>query len=107
MKVNTDIFHAIADPRRRAIILLVAAQAMTPNALAGHFECSRQAVSKHIRVLAESQVLKQEKSGREIYYSLNRKKMDEIDRWLDLFRQNLEKRFSQLDRVLTKSKTRK
>src|SRR4051812_1229893 len=47
--MKRDIFQAIADPTRRAIIALVAVQAMTPNALAEHFDTTRQAVSKHLR----------------------------------------------------------
>ena len=105
--VKRDIFQALADPTRRAILLLLATQAMTPNAMADHFNSSRQAVSKHIRILTESQLLKQEKTGREIYYHLNAKRMKEIDKWLDQFRALLEKRFDQLDEVLNNLKTNK
>ena len=72
--MRRDVFQAIADPTRRAILTLMAAQAMTPNALAEHFSCSRQAVSKHIKILTECQLVKQELSGREIYYHLNAQK---------------------------------
>ncbi|MGZ8544491.1 MAG: ArsR/SmtB family transcription factor, partial [Flavisolibacter sp.] len=95
-----DIFQAIADPTRRAIILLLATGAFTPNNLAEHFDTSRQAVSKHIQVLAECGLVKQEQSGREIYYHLNSKKMNEIEKWLEQFRQLLASRFDQLDEVL-------
>jgi len=77
---------------------------MTPNALADHFDSSRQAVSKHIQVLTECQLVKKEQVGREIYYYLNAKKMKEIDNWLEPFRKVWEDRFSRLDNVLTKLK---
>jgi DNA-binding transcriptional ArsR family regulator len=99
--MRRDVFQAIADPTRRAIITLIALQAMTPNALAEHFEMSRQAVSKHIRILTECQLVKQEQSGREIYYLLDTNKMKEIDKWLDQFRKIWESRFNQLDNVLS------
>ena len=102
--MRRDIFQAVADPTRRAIITLIALQAMTPNALAEHFDISRQAVSKHIKILSECQLLKQEQVGREIYYQLEVSKMKEIDKWLEQFRKIWEKRFDQLDTVLSKMK---
>jgi DNA-binding transcriptional ArsR family regulator len=105
--MRRDVFHAIADPTRRAILSLIAIQAMTPNALAEHFDTSRQAVSKHIRILTECQLVKKELSGREIYYHFNPQKMKEIDKWLEPFRQKWEGRFSQLDQVLKNLKNKK
>lgn len=105
--MKRDVFHAIADPTRRAILMLIATQAMTPNGLAEHFNTSRQAVSKHIRVLAESQLVKQEKAGREIYYHFNPTKMKDLDIWLDRLRAQWESRFSQLDHVLHHLKSKK
>ena len=105
--MRRDVFHAIADPTRRAIILLIAVQAMTPNALAEHFDTSRQAVSKHLRILTECQLVKQEYTGREIYYQLNEIKMKEIDMWLEQFRKIWESRYNQLDDVLLTMKNRK
>jgi DNA-binding transcriptional ArsR family regulator len=102
--MRRDIFQAIADPTRRAIILLIASQAMTPNAIAEHFDSTRQAVSKHLRILTECQLVKQEQSGREIYYELNGNKMKEIDKWLEQFRKIWEGRFNELDKVLLKMK---
>jgi len=99
--MRRDVFQAIADPTRRAIILLIAFQAMTPNAIAEHFDTTRQAVSKHLRILTECQLVKQEQSGREIYYQLNASKMKEIDKWLEQFRKILETRFNQLDTLLS------
>jgi|GEM_PF-47961 len=105
--MRRDVFQAIADPTRRAIIALIAFQAMTPNAIAEHFDSSRQAVSKHLRILTECKLVEQEQTGREIYYTLNVKKMKEIDKWLDQFRQLWENRFNQLDKVLQTLKTQK
>lgn len=107
METRRDIFQAIADPTRRAIIGLIAIHAMTPNALAEHFNTSRQAVSKHIQVLTECELVKQEQQGREIYYSLQLEKMKEIDKWLNQFRKLWETRFNQLDKVLSTLKKQK
>ena len=98
--MRRDVFQAIADPTRRAIILLIAFQAMTPNAIAEHFDTSRQAVSKHLRILTECQLVKQVHNGREIYYQLNIDKMKEIDHWMEAFRKLWEIRFDQLDNLL-------
>lgn len=98
--MRRDVFQAIADPTRRAIIGLIALQAMTPNALADHFDTSRQAVSKHLRILTECRLVKQEVRGREIYYQLEVGKMKEIDKWLEQFRKIWENRFSELDNIL-------
>jgi DNA-binding transcriptional ArsR family regulator len=107
MEIRRDIFQAIADPTRRAIMALIALQAMTPNALAEHFNTSRQAVSKHIKILTECDLIKQEQQGREIYYSLQIEKMKEIDKWLDQFRKLWETQFNQLDKVLATIKKQK
>jgi DNA-binding transcriptional ArsR family regulator len=98
--MRRDIFQAIADPTRRAIITLIALQAMTPNAIAENFNTTRQAVSKHLRILTECELIKQDQQGREIYYSLEINKMKEIDKWLEEFRKIWETRFNQLDNVL-------
>lgn len=107
MEIRRDIFQAIADPTRRAIIGLIAIHAMTPNALAEHFNSSRQAVSKHIKILTECELVKQEQQGREIYYSLEIEKMKEIDEWLNQFRKMWETKFDQLDKVLSTMKKQK
>ncbi|MBX3268183.1 MAG: winged helix-turn-helix transcriptional regulator [Acidobacteria bacterium] len=105
--MKRDVFQAIADPTRRAIIALIAMQAMTPNAIAEHFDTSRQAVSKHLRILAECEVISQEQRGREIYYQLEVDKMREIDEWLEQYRRIWETRYEQLDEVLEVMKMRK
>ena len=103
--MRRDIFQAIADPTRRAIIALIAMQAMTPNAIADHFDSTRQAVSKHLRILTECELVKQQPQGREIYYSLEIEKMKEIDIWLEQYRKIWESRFNQLDQLLSILKT--
>jgi len=98
--MRRDIFQAIADPTRRAIIALIALQAMTPNALAEHFHTSRQAVSKHLRILTECELVTQEQKGREIYYSLEIEKMKEIDEWLAQVQEIWEANYKRLDALL-------
>jgi DNA-binding transcriptional ArsR family regulator len=105
--MRRDIFQAIADPTRRAIIALIALQAMTPNAIAENFNTTRQAVSKHLRILAECDLVKQEQQGREIYYSLEVEKMKEIDIWLQQYRKIWESRLNKLDKLLTTLKKAK
>ncbi|MDF2191236.1 metalloregulator ArsR/SmtB family transcription factor [Paraflavitalea sp. CAU 1676] len=107
METRRDIFQAIADPTRRAIIALIALQALTPNAIAEHFDTTRQAVSKHLRILTECELVKQEYKGREIYYQLEIEKMKEIDKWIEQFRKIWETRFNQLDNVLATMKKQK
>jgi len=105
--MRRDIFQAISDPTRRAIIALIAIQAMTPNALAEHFDTSRQAVSKHLKILTECELVKPAIQGREIYYQLELDKMKEIDKWLDQFRKIWESSFNELDKVLLNLKAKK
>jgi len=105
--MRRDIFQAIADPTRRAIIALIAVQALTPNALAEHFDTTRQAVSKHLRILTECELVTQEQKGREIYYRLEIEKMKEIDEWLEQYRKIWETLYSQLDDLLATIKKQK
>lgn len=105
--MRRDVFQAIADPTRRAIIVLIATQAMTPNALAQHFDITRQAVSKHLGILTECELVQQETRGREIYYQLELRKMKEVDKWLEQFRKLWETKFNQLDDVLKTIKNNK
>ena len=105
--MRRDVFQAVADPTRRAIIALIALQAMTPNAIAENFNTTRQAVSKQLRILTECELVKHEQHGREIYYSLELEKMKEIDKWLSQYRKLWETRFNQLDDVLATLKKQK
>lgn len=105
--IHRDVFQAIADPTRRAIlgILLTQSAGMTPNALTGHFASTRQAISKHVSILAECGMVTEKKAGREIYYHLNTDKMKEIDSWLEPFRRMWSDRFNQLDDLLNNLNT--
>ncbi|MBF4508621.1 winged helix-turn-helix transcriptional regulator [Flavobacterium sp. JLP] len=105
--MRRDIFQAIADPTRRSIITLIALQSMTPNAIAANFDTTRQSISKHLRILTECEIIKQEQQGREIYYSLQIEKMKEIDKWLNQFREIWKTAFNQLDDILLTMKNQK
>lgn len=107
MEIRRDVFQAIADPTRRAIITLVALHAMTPGAIAENFDSSRQTISKHIQILAECELLRQEQTGREIYYHLNPKKMKEIADFIEPFRNMWDDRFNRLEGVMKKYKSKK
>ena len=98
--MRRDIFQAIADPTRRAIISLIALNSLTPNAIAENFKISRQAVSKHLKILSECEMVTQNQQGREIFYSLEVDKLKEIDSWVEEFRAIWETRFNQLDDFL-------
>ncbi len=102
MDLRRDVFQAIADPTRRAIIMLVAIQSLTPGAIAAHFDSSRQTISKHIQILTECELLKQEQNGREIYYHLNAEKMKEIADFIEPFRKMWDDRFNKLEAVMKK-----
>jgi DNA-binding transcriptional ArsR family regulator len=104
--MRRDVFQAIADPTRRAILSLLALQALTPNAIAEQFDSSRQAISKHIQILAECKLVHQQQSGREIYYHFNPQKMKEVDKWMEQFRALWERRYSQLDNILKNLKSK-
>ena len=105
--MNRDIFQAIADPTRREILSFIAAKKMTPNSLAEKFPSSRQAISKHIKILLECDLLEQEKIGREIYYEFNPQKMQQVDKWIEQFRKLWEDKFNQLDKLLNNLNTNK
>jgi DNA-binding transcriptional ArsR family regulator len=102
MKSRRDVFQAIADPTRRAILTLLALQALTPGAVADNFKSSRQTISKHIQILAECELLKQEQNGREIHYYLNPKKMKEIADFIEPFRKMWDDRFNKLETIMKK-----
>lgn len=105
--MRRDVFQAIADPTRRSIIGLIANRGMTPNAIAAYFKTSRQAVSKHLQILAECELVRQEQRGREIVYQLEPRELEQVDQWLVPFRKLWEDRFSQLDDVLSTLKNQK
>lgn len=106
MKLRRDIFQAISDPTRRAILVLLTSQAMTAGAIASNFNVARPTISKHIQILSECDLVEANQQGREIYYELKIQKMKEIDTWLEQFRQLWENRFDQLDKVLANLKNK-
>jgi DNA-binding transcriptional ArsR family regulator len=106
MNLRRDVFQAIADPTRRAILLLVASQSLTAGAIASNFDTARPTVSKHLQILIECELLKQEQSGREIYYHINAKKMKEVADFIEPFRLLWEQRFNKLETVMKKYKRR-
>ncbi len=107
MNLRRDVFQAIADPTRRAILLLIASQSMTAGAIAANFDTARPTVSKHLQILAECDLIRQEQNGREIYYHLNPKKMKEIADFIEPFRKMWDDRFNQLESVMKKFKSKK
>jgi DNA-binding transcriptional ArsR family regulator len=107
MDLRRDVFQAIADPTRRAIITLVAINAMTPSAIAEQFDSSRQTISKHIQILTECELLRQEQTGREIYYHFNAKKMKEIADFIEPFRSMWDERFNKLESIMKKYRPKK
>ncbi len=107
MKLRRDIFQAISDPTRRAILVLLTSQAMTAGAIAENFDTARPTISKHIQILNECELIESNQQGREIYYQIKIDKMKEIDRWLEQFRKIWENRFSQLDTILSTVKNEK
>jgi DNA-binding transcriptional ArsR family regulator len=107
MERRRDIFQAMADPTRRAIIGLLVSQTMTPNTLAEKFETSRQAVSKHIRILQECGIVADKHLGREIYYRINPKSLRAVDDWIKPFRAMWESRFDNLDNYLARAQKEK
>lgn len=107
MNLRRDVFQAIADPTRRAILLLVASQSMTAGAIAANFETARPTVSKHLQILTECELLTQEQNGREVHYQLNPRKMKEVADFIEPFRQMWEDRFNRLEAVMKKYKTKK
>jgi DNA-binding transcriptional ArsR family regulator len=107
MNLRRDVFQAIADPTRRAILLLVAAQSMTAGAIAANFDTARPTVSKHLQILTECELLKQEPNGREMHYHLNPQKMKELAEFIEPFREMWDDRFNKLEAVMKKYKPKK
>lgn len=107
MNLRRDVFQAIADPTRRAILLLVASQSMTAGAIAANFDTARPTVSKHLQILTECELLEQEQNGREIHYHLNPKKLKEIADFIEPFRQIWDERFNKLEAIMKTYKTKK
>lgn len=107
MNLRRDVFQAIADPTRRAILLLVASHAMTAGAIAAHFDTARPTVSKHLQILTECKLLEQQQNGREIYYLINAKKMKEVADFIEPFRNMWDERFNKLESVMKQYRSKK
>ena len=107
MNLRRDVFQAIADPTRRAILLLIATQSMTAGAIASNFDTARPTVSKHLQILTECELIKQEQSGREMYYHINAKNMKEIADFIEPFRNMWDDRFSKLETIMKNYKPEK
>ena len=107
MDLRRDVFQAIADPTRRAILTLVAIQAMTPGAIAEKFDSTRQTISKHIQILTECELLTQQQQGRVIHYHFNPKKLKEVSDFVDPFREMWEDRFKRMDNILENLKMKR
>ena len=105
--MRRDPFHAIADPTRRDIIVLIAKESMTPNTVAERFDLSRQAISKHIKILTECGLLSLEIQGREYYYTIQPKKLAEVNDWLEPFRKMWDERFNKIETIMKKYKAKK
>ncbi len=107
MNLRRDVFQAIADPTRRAILLLLASQSLTAGAIAANFDTARPTVSKHLQILTECELLEQQQTGREIYYQISAKKMKEVDEFIEPFRKIWDDRFNKLEDVMKKYKSDK
>lgn len=106
MNLRRDVFQAIADPTRRAILLLVATQAMTAGAIAANFSSARPTVSKHLQILTECELLEQKQNGREVYYNINAKNMKEVADFIEPFRKLWDDRFNKLEAIMKQYKTK-
>ena len=106
MNLRRDVFQALADPTRRAILVLVASQSMTAGAIAANFDTARPTVSKHLQILTECELLKQEQTGREVYYQLNPQKMKEVADFVEPFRKLWDDRFTKLETIMKKHKSK-
>lgn len=100
MKRRRDPFQAIADPTRRAILVLLVSQTMTAGAIAKNFDSARPTISNHLQILTECELLEQEQDGREIYYHLNPQKIKEIADFIEPFRKLWDDRYNKLESVM-------
>ncbi|WP_118193690.1 ArsR/SmtB family transcription factor [Albibacterium indicum] len=107
MNLRRDVFQAIADPTRRAILLLLATQSMTAGAIASNFNSARPTVSRHIQILTECELLESEQNGREIYYNLNPRKMKEVADFIEPFRKMWDGRFNKLESIMKNYRNKK
>jgi DNA-binding transcriptional ArsR family regulator len=107
MNLRRDVFQAIADPTRRAILLLLASQTMTAGTIAANFDTARPTVSKHLQILTECELLGQQQTGREIYYHINAKNMKQVADFIEPFRQMWDDRFNKLEAIMKNYQSKK
>ena len=107
MNLRRDVFQAMADPTRRAILVLVASQSMTAGAIAANFDSARPTISRHLQILTECELIEQEQQGRELYYHFNPKKMKEVADFIEPFRKLWDDRFNKLELIMKKYKSKK
>lgn len=105
MNLRRDVFQALADPTRRAILLLLASQAMSAGNIASKFDTARPTVSKHLQILTECELLNQVQQGREVFYHLNAQKFKEVVDYLENFRRIWDDKFNTLEAVMKASTT--
>lgn len=106
METRRDVFQAIADPTRRDILSMLVDKPLNLNALADHFDMSRQAVSLHVKVLTECGVIDINKVGRERYCNLKPQTLEEVADWLEPFKKMWDIRFEKLDMLLEEMKNK-
>jgi len=100
--MRRDVFQAIADPTRRAILSLLAAQTLTLNAVAENFHISRPAISKHIKILNECGLIEIKDKGRERYCEAKLEKLNEVSQWIEQYKQFWETKLDALETYLDK-----
>ena len=106
MNLRRDVFQAISDPTRRAILLLLTSQTMTAGAIASNFDTARPTVSKHLQILTACELLTSAPNGREILYRINPEKMKEVADFIEPFRQMWEDRFNTLEAIMKKQQSK-
>ena len=100
MNLRRDVFQAIADPTRRAILLLVTSHSMTAGAIAANFDTARPTVSKHLKILTECELLQQTQNGRKVHYTINAERMREVAEFIEPFRKMWDDRFNKLEDIM-------
>lgn len=107
MEIRRDVFQAIADPNRRAIIQLVANQKLTLNGVADHFDISRPAISKHIKILTECGLITINQQGRERYCEAKLEKLSEVANWVEEYKKFWETKLDALEVYLNQLQSKK
>ena len=99
--MRRDVYQAIADPNRRAILHLLARQTLTLNGLAANFDISRPAISKHVKILSQCGLVKITKHGRERVCEAQLQQLDEVAGWVEHHRTMWNARLDRLETYLT------